>query len=665
MSTIGSDYNQDYDRRAKEREQSREAKLEKNTQSTLQRKDAETERTVRNVKDDYQTSMNAQAKADRLDRERFKQATYDRSGRQSNAVENSANTDRDRAVQAAAAADARSAKAISDSEAYQQQQASEADQRHQNEMEALADSYRKQIADARGDESDDDRQATQEYRKKLSADSQTAIRQAQEEVVAVRRQAKLQAEQSEVVLKDRDRKADNLLNTRLHEKDLSTKAALNQNAEAERSSRAREFEPLREQVMATAGIERDVAKTKNEARAGAIKELESDWNSKYENQSLSHDLEKQKLRADVSNADRVYGQKLGGYMKENDAKTTRIIANQNADHRDQMSMTAKEYDRSLEHVKIQAGHDKQLSEQLLSHERQNATEHQDRALATQAATYQETIANQRQSQQAQIQNLERVLNNKNSTSDAGEISAGAEQTVRAAVSKQYDKTFQAEADRNSREREHLGENYRSNLGDAIRDKQQNTTALNRQNVKEQTVMRNEFVQHVSDVEENKRQMLNLASDANLKMSETTSRNNGRQLNEMRRHYEDLLATQADEHGKQSENLRSQSEFEKRAMRRDFQTQSSDMIRSYQKQIADQKVASDEENRDLKAKLDTKTRESDKHLAQALAEQARGYDHRMAELEAQSKDRERLTAQQHEDELDRVKKSNALLLSKKG
>jgi hypothetical protein len=678
MSTIGSDYSahrrsvedleQEYDtasRKAKEREQTREAKLEKNLETTVRRKDKDTEEAVRNVKDQYESSMHDMAKSDRIEREKFKQSVYDRNGRRLSATEDSANSDRDRALEAAAATEARSAKAISDTEAYQNQQSAAAADRHEKEMEALADSYRKQIDAARGSESDEDRQNTQDYRKKLSEESQSAIRQAREEVMAERRQSKALAEQTDYVLKDRSKKADFLLNTRLREKDLAVKQELNKHSEAERQSRALETQPLREQIMETAGLERDVARAKNDARAGAIKELESDWNAKYANQSLSHELEKQKLQSDNADAGRVYGQKLGNYMKESDTKTAQKIANQNSEHRDQMTSASREYDRSLAHVKLGAEHDKKLSNDLLNRERSEASSRQDRAIATQAGTYQETLKNQRVSQEAQIKNLERIVNVKNSTSDAGEISAGAEQTVRTAVTKQYDKTFQAEADRNAQDRDHLNHNYQARLSDAYRDNQTNATNLNRKNLSEQSVMRHEFEQHVSDVEDNKRQMLNLASDANSKMSETTQRTHEREMNEIRRHYEDLVGARDGEHANRFEELRNQSEFDKRTMRRDYTAQTADLIRGYEKKLTEQKVTSDETLRETNAKLETKSRESDKRLMQALAEQARGYDHRMAELEAQSKDRERLANQQHEDELDRVKKANALLLSKKG
>ncbi|MBS1961520.1 MAG: hypothetical protein JST04_04850 [Bdellovibrionales bacterium] len=678
MSTIGSDYSahrrsvdeleQEYEagaRKAKEREQIRDAKLERNLDAVVKKKDAELENAVRSVKDEYESSMHDQKKSDLVERERYKQSLYDRSGRQATALSEESRAERDRALERAAAADAHAAKAIADSEAYQEHQAKETADRHEREMEALAESYRKQIAEARGDDNDDEKQNTRDYRKKLSDESQAAIKQAREEVMAERRQSKALAEQTQLVLKDREKKADNLLNTRLREKDLQVRRVLHDQAEAERSSRELELQPLREQVMDTAELRRDAEKIKSHARADTVREFESEWNDKFANQSLSHDLEKAKLRSEVNDSERRFGEKLGRYMKENDQKTAQKIADQNSEHRDQMTAAAREYDRSIEHVKLQSDHDRRLSNQLLARERGEAEARQDRALKNQADTYQATIANQRKNQQSQIQNLERILNVKNSTDDAAEVSAAAERTIRNAVSREYQKTFQAEADRNARDREHLAENFQARLSDAYRDKQSNSTNLNRQNMKEQSVMRNEFVQHVSDVEENKRQMLNLAADANAKMTESTTRTHERELDGMRRHYEDLVAERDAEASARFEALRNQSEFEKRSMRREFQAQTADLIRNYEKRANEQKTALEDANRDLKAKLDTKTRESDKRLMQALADQARGYDHRMAELEAQAKDRERLASQQHEDELDKVKKANALLLSKKG
>jgi len=267
MSTIGSDYSahrrsiddleQDYDtatRRAKERERTREAKLEKDLEHALKKKDAAAEESVRTVKDHYESALHDQAKSDRIERERFKQSLYDRNGRHSAAVADTARVERDAAIDASNAAQARAEKAIAESETYAERQAAAAEERHDRELEAMADSYRKQIEEARGGESDDERAETARYRKKLSEESQAAIRQAREEVMSERRQAKALAEQSDFVMKERGKKADALLAARLHEKDLAMKRELNDHSEAERASRANGEQPIHATVATSAKL---------------------------------------------------------------------------------------------------------------------------------------------------------------------------------------------------------------------------------------------------------------------------------------------------------------------------------------------------------------------------------------------------------------------------
>jgi hypothetical protein len=676
MSMIGSDYSahrrsiddleQEYElqqKKAKERERTRESKLQRNVAEVVRKKDQELESAVHDVKDHYQSAMKDQAKTDLVERDKLKKNLYDRSGRQSAAIAEAATSDRDRAIEAANSAEKHYEKNISAAESYYEERATQQAEAKEREIAALADTYRKQVEEARG--SDKDRTSTQEYREKIRQESEEALRQARDETMAERRQSRNLVDQYEFVLKDRGKKADHLLNTRLHEKDLRSQAELQKNAEAERQSRTIETEPLRDQLQETAAMKRELQTQKNNARNDVIHELESDWNAKYANQSLSHDLEKQKLRADTDDAERIYSNRLNAFIREKNARMADAISRQVADHRDQMSNASQEYDRSLTHAKLESARDKENSEQLRARERAISEDRQNRALERQAATYQTTIARQREASQGQVKNLERVLNTKNTTSDAGEISAAAEASLRNTVSAHYEKTFKAEAERNLRGREHMQQTYAAKLNDARTQGQDTSANLNRQAALEQHILKDTFTQHIADVEENKRQMLNLSNASNTKMSEDMLRNHERSSTELKRHYETLMAERDLNNSVRIQEVTNQAEFERRATRRENQAATADLIRNYEKKLTDQKVTFDEALRDMKGKLDSQGRDSDRRLKQALADQARSYDHRIAETEAQTKDRERMLARNHEEELDKVRKANALLLSKKG
>lgn len=548
---------------------------------------------------------------------------------------------------------------------YYENRASEVAVQNDREKEAIVDNYRKQITEERESRSRDDGEETNDYKEKLRKDSDAAIKQAREEVLAERRQARKISDEYESVLKKRDKKSDHLLNSRLHQKDLANQTKLTENAERDRESRMLEVQPLREVMQEASEMQRDAAKAKNIAREETIRDLESEWRDQYKNQTSTHEAEKTKLRNEVDEVERTYGARMGSYMKEKDAKMAKLIARQNEEHRAQFSNAAKEYDRSLTQVKIGSEHGQRLSEQRMDEERERSQTNQTEAMQKQASTYQKTLENQRTAQQSQIDNLERVLNNKTTTDDPGEISSAAEESIRHAVAKQYQQTFQAEADRNAKSRDQMISNFDQKLDESRSDKQANSFDLNRKNLTEQASMRETFVQHVSDVEENKRQMLDLANHSNQKMSESSLRKNERSANDLRRHYEGIIAERDTESTTRMQEVRNQAEFEKRGLRREFQAQNSDLLREHDKKLTAQKLASEDQLRDLKAKLDTHTRDADRQLKQALSDQARSYEHRIAVNDAQMKERERMVARNHEDELDKVKNANALLLSKKG
>jgi hypothetical protein len=675
MSTIGSDYSahrrsideleQEYElqqKKAKERERTRESKLERNVAEVAKKKDEQLESAVKDVKDRYQSAMQDQSKTDLMERERLKRDLYDRSGRQSAAIADAATTDRDRAIESANSAEKHYEKNISNAEEYYEKRSEAQAEANAKKIAELAESYHKQVEDAN---SADDGSHTNEQKEQIRKEADAAVARAREDLMIERRMAKNLVDQYETVMKDRSKKADAHLNTRLREKDMRVQAQLQKTADAERLSRSTEMQPLRDQILETADMKRQMQAEKNRARSDTIQEFESEWNSKLTNQSLSHDLEKQKLRSDTEDAERHYSDRLNSFIREKNARMTNTIARQNADHREQTTTTANAYDRSLAHVKLQAAHEKEANENLLTRERANSQERQGKALERQASTYQTTLERQRQAQQGQIKNLERVLNNKNTTADAGEISAAAEASVRNAVSNHYEKTFQAEAARNARGREHMRSSYETKLGDTRNALQSNAANTNRQAAIEQHILKDTFTQHISDVEENKRQMLNLANASNTKMSEDMLRNHERSSTDLKRHYETLMAERDLNNSVRIQEITNQAEFERRTMRREHQASTAELMRTYEKKLTEQKVSADEALRDMKGKLDSQARDGDRRLKQALADQARSYDHRIAETEAQTKDRERLLARNHEDELDKVRKANALLLSKKG
>jgi DNA-binding ferritin-like protein len=132
------------------------------------------------------------------------------------------------------------------------------------------------------------------------------------------------------------------------------------------------------------------------------------------------------------------------------------------------------------------------------------------------------------------------------------------------------------------------------------------------------------------------------------------------LERQRRQYEEILQTMKNDATTKQQALRQDLEFASKMQQREFATNQNQLIRDYEKRIGEQKTEYDQIISDLKNQTEQLTRENDKKNRQLLEEQARGYEQRLSQLEFQHKERERYVSQGFEDQMDKLKATNALL-----
>jgi hypothetical protein len=671
MSTIGSrpidELEQEYQaqrKKMREREVARDAKTERNIESVVKKKDSQLESAVRNVKDTYESKLKDEGRLSRAERDRLQKEIYDRSGRKAAAIAENANVERDRAMEHAEQSERHYDRAVAETEAYSERRASEIAEAAAKDREELVDSYRRQLAEARATPQEE-RSATNAYREKIRREADEAVRRLQSEVTLERDQSRKSSEILHKQMSEREKKSDDLLASRLREKNAVVGNDLERRAVAERISRTNEIAPLREQLNASANLKREGQAAKNQARADSYKEHEDEWYATARNQQVTHDLEKKKLKAEMADIERVYGEKHANYVRDKDAASADTVHRAYQDAHEEKQRLVKAYEESLDQAEKQIDADRDYFEKRSENKSDVANDTLQKALAKQAAAYQKTMANQRQTLESQMGDLERVLQAKSTTDQPGEISPAAEEHLRAQVSAHYEKKFGAETQRNADAREHLTNSYEEKLAAERNTARSGAEALNRQNSTEQTLLRHQYVAHIMDVEDSKRRAIDAADYSSTRQSDAMVRNHERAMNDFRRHYDGVVADRETESSSRIQEVMAKADFERQNARREFANQMQDTTRTYEKRLAEQKDHYEAALGEMKAKLDTANKEHDRQLRQALADQARSYDHRIAETEAQIRDRERNQARLHEEELDKVKKSNALLLSKKG
>lgn len=67
---------------------------------------------------------------------------------------------------------------------------------------------------------------------------------------------------------------------------------------------------------------------------------------------------------------------------------------------------------------------------------------------------------------------------------------------------------------------------------------------------------------------------------------------------------------------------------------------------------------------MKEELARNHSESERRNKQMLEEQSKGYEQKISQLEYQSKERERTISENYQDQIDKLKRSNALIIQRR-
>jgi hypothetical protein len=110
--------------------------------------------------------------------------------------------------------------------------------------------------------------------------------------------------------------------------------------------------------------------------------------------------------------------------------------------------------------------------------------------------------------------------------------------------------------------------------------------------------------------------------------------------------------------------RQQARFEQKMAQRGFADKQNELIRDYERKLADMKVENNSVMDEVKQEADRNVRENSRMAKMAFDDQARAYEQKIAALEYQQKERERYLAENYQEDLEKLRRSNALLISKK-
>jgi hypothetical protein len=351
-------------------------------------------------------------------------------------------------------------------------------------------------------------------------------------------------------------------------------------------------------------------------------------------------------------------------LKDQGLAMTRILNKQTLEAHQDRRMLEDQFEIDRQQQAQRTKQDHEYSQKLMEDRLDDAAEARNHALDEQGKAWRESYQNMSRENSARIARLEAQNQEARTSQNVNVISPAAEAAVREETNRENDKRNAANDARKNAQVESLQQNFKDRYNDLLADKRQNEMRMSQEQALQHHQDQQEYLDSVAELSDSRDEQLRQKDSDHQRASDALTHDHARALDQQRRDYEDIIQNLKNDANDRIGSMRQDHSFESKMSHKAFSAQQNELIRQYEKKLADQKQDSDQQIGDLKSELSMNQRESERRMAQALEQQSKGYEQRIAQSEAQNKERERLISQNSQDELEKVKRSNALLIQKK-
>ena len=288
----------------------------------------------------------------------------------------------------------------------------------------------------------------------------------------------------------------------------------------------------------------------------------------------------------------------------------------------------------------------------------------EKALIAQAKAFNDTIQRNRESEEDKVKLLENQLNYKTSSGDASVISPAAEANLRKIYVNEYQKTADAEHASNRNALDSLQKEYSNRLYDVTTESSARENSINQRSAAELHHERSELLQHLQDMENMKQSTLNNQESDHRREVDNLNRNYSVLLDRQKKQYEEILDTTKNQLNAKMQEMRLDSDFNFRMAQREYASRQNEVSRDLEKKIMDQKLDYEAVLQDVKEESSRSLRDQERSHRLAMEEQVKLYEQKLTQQEMQLKERERVSAQNHEDELDKMRRAHSMMMQRR-
>lgn len=287
------------------------------------------------------------------------------------------------------------------------------------------------------------------------------------------------------------------------------------------------------------------------------------------------------------------------------------------------------------------------------------------ALSDQAASFNEAAQRTAAQNSDALQRAQEMANMNQKGDRPWVVPPMLEKQIRDQTEKTYEKKFEIERGRHQGDRDHIFETYRGKL------MQLNSEGDNKNRTKDQEFQlqtqreRNAFGIAITDLQTTRDIAIKDAEIQKAQERDALEKSFTRAMLVQKSQYEDMIQDLRAEAANRVAEVRLDGNLRERDLQRQFAIKYNDATREASKRLQEKEEDGAVELHNQRYEMEKRMKESEKNFSLMLEDQAKAFEMRLRGQEIQAKDRERSIIESYENALEKVRRSNELLVKKKG
>jgi hypothetical protein len=526
------------------------------------------------------------------------------------------------------------------------------------------------------------RSKSQEYNRRLQeirAEAQEDVRRLKDEVydkngrTKTRDAVELQEERRRLgdyrdelrrETESRIQKVEQAAEIRAQKSGRNEESRVGQALEDQKRSHLQEITALHDELTHYRHLERDIDSERQQVRQKEIDEYEGQHLQEKDRIISNYERQIEKLHSRQDERDEHFTRRMIETQMDGDRRSEKQLRDQKheftqveKDRRRQLQQLEEHFDQQ---IRIEKGRNDRSTDTLIT----QSTQDKERAIEAKDQTYREYLKQNKAQHDLERQKQESELQTLKTTSDATKVSPYVAEKIRRGAEERYHQQLevanrvntdklQAARLRDQQERSDLQEQYSLSLQEKTKNMQTGQDLEKRQFMTAYDDLQHSKIEERRDLENRHRGSVERLLSQKTTDETLSERRHQDQLSEQRVNFrEEKLKTTAE------------LETKNRDLERDWSARYRDMKRGMERQIAEAREQHETKMAEMRYEYDKKLRDTERLSHRALEDRVRAYEHQMKQQELAFKEKERFLTERYEEELDRMRHTNARLIQKK-